>query len=188
MALGQNKRAVGSFSNYRDTEVALMELQSTGFPMNKVSVVGENLDSSEIAGASTGTGYYRRQSGRRRKSRRDSGSRDGRFDWVARKHWSAGDSGSWPGDGGGAIATLLADTVIGGAIGAAAGGLVGGLVGLGVPEAKAKAYNDRVSRGEYLVFVEGTDAELATAEGIMSVRGIQDWGIYDVPETLAAEL
>ncbi|MCC3428742.1 MAG: histidine kinase, partial [Microcoleus sp. PH2017_04_SCI_O_A] len=82
---------------------------------------------------------------------------------------------------GGAIATLLADTVVGGAIGAAAGGLVGGLVGLGVPEAKAQVYNDRLSRGEYLVFVEGTDAELATAEGIMSVRGIQDWGIYDVP-------
>ena len=56
MALGQHKRAVGAFSNYRDTELALMELQSTGFPMNKVSVVGENLDRSEIAGASTGTG------------------------------------------------------------------------------------------------------------------------------------
>ena len=41
---------------------------------------------------------------------------------------------------GGALATLLADTVVGGAIGAAAGGLVGGLVGLGVPESKAKAY------------------------------------------------
>jgi hypothetical protein len=82
---------------------------------------------------------------------------------------------------GGALATLLADTAVGGAIGAAAGGLVGGLVGLGVPENKAQAYNDRISRGEYLVFVEGTDAEIATAEGIFSVRGIQDWGIYDVP-------
>ncbi|MBE9187861.1 histidine kinase, partial [Microcoleus sp. LEGE 07076] len=51
MALGQNKRAVGAFSNYRDTELALMELQSTGFPMNKVSVVGENLNGNEIGGA-----------------------------------------------------------------------------------------------------------------------------------------
>jgi hypothetical protein len=82
---------------------------------------------------------------------------------------------------GGAIATLLADTVVGGAIGAAAGGLTGGLIGLGVPEGKAKGYSDRVSRGEYLVFVEGTDADLATAQGIMSVRGIHDWSIYDVP-------
>ena len=56
MALGQHKRAVGAFSNYRDTELALIELQSTGFPMNKVSVVGENLDSNEIAGASAGKG------------------------------------------------------------------------------------------------------------------------------------
>ena len=54
MALGQHKRAVGVFSNYRDTELALMELQSAGFPMNKVSVIGEDLDGSKIGGASTG--------------------------------------------------------------------------------------------------------------------------------------
>ena len=180
MALGQHKRAVGAFSNYRDTELALMELQSSGFPMNKVSVVGENLDRNEIAGASAGKGTDEKVGGGA-KAGATAGAVTGGLIGLLGSIGALAIPGVGPVMAGGAIATLLADTVVGGAIGAAAGGLVGGLVGLGVPEAKAKVYNDRVSRGEYLVFVEGTDAELATAEGIMTVRGIQDWGIYDVP-------
>ncbi len=180
MALGQHKRAVGAFSNYRDTELALMELQSTGFAMNKVSVVGENLDSSEIAGASAGKGTDDKVGGGA-KAGATAGVVTGGLIGLLGSIGALAIPGVGPVMAGGAIATLLADTVVGGAIGAAAGGLTGGLIGLGVPEAKAKSYNDRISRGEYLVFVEGTDAELATAEGIMSVRGIQDWGIYDVP-------
>ncbi|MEG4351617.1 histidine kinase [Microcoleus sp. LAD1_D5] len=180
MAVGQHKRAVGAFSNYRDTELALMELQSTGFPMNKVSVVGEKLDHTEIAGASAGKSTDD-QVGGGAKAGATAGVVTGGLIGLLGSIGALAIPGVGPVMAGGAIATLLADTVIGGAIGAAAGGLVGGLVGLGVPEDKAKVYSDRVSRGEYLVFVEGTDAELATAEGIMSVRGIQDWGIYDVP-------
>ncbi|WP_293145310.1 MULTISPECIES: general stress protein [unclassified Microcoleus] len=180
MALGQHKRAVGSFSNYRDTELALMELQSSGFPMNKVSVVGENLDRSEIAGATAGKSTDEKVGGGA-KAGATAGVVTGGLIGLLGSIGALAIPGVGPVMAGGAIATLLADTVVGGAIGAAAGGLVGGLVGLGVPEAQAKVYGDRLSRGEYLVFVEGTDAELATAEGIMSVRGIQDWGIYDVP-------
>jgi hypothetical protein len=180
MALGQHKRAVGAFSNYRDTELALIELQSTGFPMNKVSVVGENLDNSEIAGASAGKGTDEKVGGGA-KAGATAGVVTGGLIGLLGSIGALAIPGVGPVMAGGALATLLADTAIGGAIGAATGGLLGGLVGLGVPEEKAKAYNDRVSRGEYLVVVEGTDADLATAQGIMSVRGIHDWAIYDVP-------
>ncbi|PSB46998.1 histidine kinase [filamentous cyanobacterium Phorm 6] len=180
MALGQNKRAVGSFANYRDTELALMELESTGFPMNKVSVVGENLDRSDIAGATAGKSTDEKVGGGA-KAGATAGVVTGGLIGLLGSIGALAIPGVGPVMAGGAIATLLADTAVGGAIGAAAGGLTGGLIGLGVPEDQAKVYNDRLSRGEYLVFVEGTDAELATAEGIMSVRGIQDWAIYDVP-------
>ena len=180
MALGQHKRAVGAFSNYRDTELALIELQSTGFPMNKVSVVGENLDNSEIAGASAGKGTDEKVGGGA-KAGATAGVVTGGLIGLLGSIGALAIPGVGPVMAGGALATLLADTAIGGAIGAATGGLLGGLVGLGVPEGKAKAYSDRVSRGEYLVVVEGTDADLATAQGIMSVRGIHDWAIYDVP-------
>jgi uncharacterized protein (TIGR02271 family) len=86
----------------------------------------------------------------------------------------------------GAAATALATTVAGGAIGAAAGTLVGGLIGLGIPEDRAKIYNDRVSAGEYLVMVTGTKGEIAEAEAILNHRGIQEWGVYDVPATESA--
>jgi hypothetical protein len=81
----------------------------------------------------------------------------------------------------GATATALATTVSGGAIGAAAGSLFGALVGLGIPEERARVYNDRLSRGDYLVILDGTDDEIRRAEAILSNRGIQEWGIYDAP-------
>ena len=180
MALGQHKRAVGSFSNYRDTELALRELQSSGFPMNKVSVVGENLDEGKVAGANV-TKSTDEKVGGGAKAGATAGVVTGGLIGLLGSIGALAIPGVGPMMAGGALATLLADTAVGGAIGAAAGGLVGGLVGLGVPENKAKIYSDRLSRGEYLVFVEGTDTEIATAERIFSVRGIQDWGIYDVP-------
>jgi hypothetical protein len=180
MALGQHKRAVGSFSNYRNTELALMELQSSGFPMNQVSVVGENLDQDKVAGAQASTSTDQKVGGGV-KAGATAGVVTGGLIGLLGSIGALAIPGVGPVMAGGALATLLADTAVGGAIGAAAGGLVGGLVGLGVPEDKAKVYSDRISRGEYLVFVEGTDSEIAAAERIFSVRGIQDWGIYDVP-------
>jgi uncharacterized membrane protein len=64
----------------------------------------------------------------------------------------------------GEVATALATTLAGTAIGAAAGGLLGALIGLGIPEERAKVYSDRVSRGDYLVIIKGTDKEIAKAE------------------------
>ena len=180
MALGQHKRAVGVFSNYRDTELALMELQSTGFPMNKVSVIGEDLDGSKVGGASTGKSTDE-QVGGGAKAGATAGAVTGGLIGLLGSIGALAIPGVGPVMAGGALATLLADTAVGGAIGAAAGGLVGGLVGLGVPEDKAKVYSDRISAGEYLVVVEGTDSDIATAEGIFSVRNVRDWAIYDVP-------
>jgi hypothetical protein len=83
---------------------------------------------------------------------------------------------------GGALATALATTAAGGAIGAAAGGLTGALVGLGIPEERAKFYNDRVNHGDYLVMVDGTEDEIRRAEAILSRHGIREWGIFDASD------
>ncbi len=79
----------------------------------------------------------------------------------------------------GTIGTTLATTALGAGLGAASGSLVGALSGLGIAEERAQAYSDRVSRGDYLVIVDGTDDEIRLAESILSNRGIQDWGIYN---------
>jgi hypothetical protein len=85
----------------------------------------------------------------------------------------------------GATATAIATTVSGTAIGAAAGGLLGALIGLGIPEERAKVYNERVSRGEYLVIVDGTSDEISRAETILRRYNIQEWGVFDAaPSTV----
>jgi hypothetical protein len=81
----------------------------------------------------------------------------------------------------GATATAIATTLSGTAIGAAAGSLVGALVGLGIPEEEARVYNSRLSQGEYLVIVDGTDEDIRRAGAILSNLGIQQWRIYDAP-------
>jgi uncharacterized membrane protein len=83
----------------------------------------------------------------------------------------------------GATATAIATTLAGGAIGAAAGSLVGSLIGLGIPEDRAHVYHDRVVRGEYMVIVDGTEAEIRQAESVLKSRGVLDWEVYNTPTT-----
>jgi hypothetical protein len=49
---------------------------------------------------------------------------------------------------------------------------------LGIPEAEARVYSDRLLQGDYLVMVEGNPDEVRSAEQVLSHQGIQDWGIY----------
>jgi uncharacterized membrane protein len=81
----------------------------------------------------------------------------------------------------GATATAIATTLAGGAIGAAVGGLIGGLVGLGIPEERAKVYQDQVVSGDYLVIVDGTEAEILRAERIFRSKGVREWDVYNPP-------
>ena len=81
----------------------------------------------------------------------------------------------------GAVAELgivLANTLLGSGIGAAGGGLVGALIGWGIPEDRAKYYNEMLSQGRYLVLMEGTQAEISGAEAILENRRIRDWSVY----------
>jgi hypothetical protein len=59
------------------------------------------------------------------------------------------------------------------------------MVGLGIPEERAKVYNEYVSKGSYLVVVKGTEAQIDQAQDILSRNGIQEWGIYNIPTSPA---
>jgi hypothetical protein len=179
MALNQHKRAAGIFPSIEDATPALTELQAAGFPMEKVSVIARAPQGEdEIAGAQVRADWGNQV---------DEGAEAGAF--------AGGTLGtvtgllvglgllSIPGIGpivlGGAAATALATTLAGSAIGTAAGGLVGGLVGLGIPEERARVYSEGVSRGEYVVMVEGAEEEISLANRILSQRGIQEWGVFE---------
>ena len=187
MGVERQKRAVGVFSSRREAETALHELRASGFSMDKVNVVSKNAErEGEIAGVDVND---------RTGNKADEGATAGAVTGGA-----LGGLGGLlvglgalaiPGIGpvmlAGAAATAVATALSGGAIGAAAGGLVGALAGLGIPEERANVYNDRLSSGDYLVFVDGTETEIQRAEAILSHRGIQDWGVYDNHDTPTAQ-
>lgn len=180
MVLGHNKRAVGVFSSRQDAEYALNELRDAGFPMNKVSIIAKDASDAKIAGAGV-RDVDDNQADDGAKTGAIAGGALGGITGLLVGLGALAIPGIGPVMLAGATATAIATTLSGTAIGAAAGGLIGALIGLGIPEERARVYSDRVSRGDYLVIVDGNDDEIRRAEAILHRRGIQDWGIYDYP-------
>ncbi|MBD1808695.1 hypothetical protein H6F98_25045 [Microcoleus sp. FACHB-SPT15] len=174
-------RAIGVFPHRRDAEAALGELRDAGFDMNQVSVVGKDAKGTGAVGGGNITDRTKTDEGA--KAGAATGGALGGLGGLLVGLGALAIPGIGPVLAGGALATALATTAAGGAIGAAAGGLTGALVGLGIPDEKAHLYNDRVNRGDYLVMVDGTEQEIRRAEAILSRRGIQDWAIFDAPDT-----
>jgi uncharacterized membrane protein len=182
----RTRRAIGVFSHRRDAEAALTELRNAGFPMNQVSLIAKHADNNIIAGVDEKTGVKNLGTG----NKADEGAKAGAVTGGA-----LGGLGGLlvglgtlaiPGVGpviaGGAAATALATAIAGGAIGAAAGGLTGGLIGLGIPENRARVYNDRVNKGDYLVIVDGTEDEVLRAERILKRHHIEEFDIFDATD------
>ncbi|MBD2307721.1 signal transduction histidine kinase LytS [Chroococcidiopsis sp. FACHB-1243] len=188
MVTQQYKRAVGVFRSREQAEDALNALRNSGFSMNRVSVLAKDTSrNEEIAGVDVQNRNEFRDSNRA-EDRGDNESQEGAGVGAVTGTALGGIGGLLvglealviPGVGpflaGGTIATTLA----GAGIGAAAGAIVGALTGLGIPEEDAKAYNEQVSQGDYLVMLEGTDEEINRAGSILSDRGIHDWNIYNM--------
>lgn len=186
MAVAQHRRAVGVFSNRRDAETALRELRDSNFPMDRVSVITQDAAPGNMASADM-RNDVREDTGNKADEGAATGAATGGALGTLTGLLVGLGALAIPGIGpimlAGATATAIATTLAGGAIGAAVGSLLGSLIGLGIPEERAKVYHDRISRGHYLVIVEGTDAEIDRAQAILHNRGIEEWGVYDMPNT-----
>jgi hypothetical protein len=187
------QRGVGTFASYETTEIALIELKNTGFLMDRVSVVGRDINShTEVTGSHlsnrlVNVGNLDTNENKAEETAKDgaiAGGTVGIFTGLLVGLGLVAIPGVGPVMLAGAVATAIASTISGGVIGAAAGSLAGGLVGLGMSEDRAKVYSDRVAHGDYLVMVEGSEADLALAESIFSNHHIHDWHIYDLPSNL----
>jgi hypothetical protein len=183
------QRALGSFANYQTAESALIELESEGFLMDRVSLIGRDLDrQTEVTGAKTSehitdvgsTHEHDDRAGETAKNGAIAGTAFGSATGLLVGLGALAIPGIGPVMLAGAAATALATAASGAAIGAAAGSLAGGLAGLGIPDEHASMYGDRVAAGNYLVIVEGTAAEIEQAAAIFTRRGIQDWYITDL--------
>lgn len=86
-----------------------------------------------------------------------------------------------PGIGAFIAAGPLLAALSGAAAGAAAGGVVGALVGLGIPEYEAKAYEEKLKQGNFLIAVHNVHGKQAhTVHDILKQEGAE--GISNVSE------
>jgi hypothetical protein len=184
MSLNQHKLAVGVFPNRQDAEYALSDLRNSGFLMDRVSVIVRDADrNDDIAGAKVSDHVG---------NKADEGAATGAVTGGALGGLTGLLVGlgtlAIPGIGpvmlAGATATAIATTISGGAIGAITGGIIGALIGLGIPEERARFYNERVVRGDYLVTIDGDAQEIARAETMLRHRGIQEFEVYNVPDSV----
>ncbi|UFP93512.1 general stress protein [Gloeobacter morelensis] len=174
------RRAVGTFSNRAQAEQALYRLRDAGFDMDDVSVISKHEEGGEIAGADVKDEVGNR-AGEGAATGATTGAAVGGLTGLLVGIGALAIPGIGPVMTAGALGTALATTLAGGAIGAAAGGLVGALIGLGIPKERAEAYNAAVTRGDYLVVIDGTAEEINEAERILNGQGIRDYGVYDAP-------
>jgi hypothetical protein len=187
MDMKHERRAVGVFSNRLETENALLEIKSSGFPMDNVSVVGRNTDAEDrVAGVEVHKNI-------------DNKADEGAVAGAVTGGTLGGITGllvglgtlAIPGVGpvllAGAAATALATTLAGTAIGAGGASLLGALIGLGVPDNDAQVYSDLLEQGYYLVVVDGSETQVRHAGEIMTRKGINQWQVYDVTNVAAAQ-
>jgi hypothetical protein len=185
MDMKHERRAVGVFANRLETENALLEIKSSGFPMDNVSVVGRNADPEDkVAGVEVHKNI-------------DNKADEGAVAGAVTGGTLGGITGllvglgtlAIPGVGpvllAGAAATTLATTLAGTAIGAGGASLLGALIGLGVPDNDAQVYSDLLEQGYYLVVVDGTETQVRHAGEILTRKGISQWQVYDVTNAAA---
>ncbi|MGB7442533.1 MAG: histidine kinase [Coleofasciculaceae cyanobacterium] len=182
---GSYKRAVGVFKRREDLEGAIRALKDANFDMDRVSLLARNVEDVEGAKEITET------EGNEAKEGAGIGATTGTV---------LGGLGGFligvgllaiPGVGpilaAGAEISALASTLAGAGIGAATGGIIGALIGLGIPEEKAKIYENRVKAGDYLLMVSGTDEDMRRVQSIMGDRHVEEFEIFEAPDQVATE-
>lgn len=172
MTYNQHKYGIGLFRSRQRATQAFDELKNTGFPMNKISAITQY----PVQGQPTeGVG----------KSGRSLTPGEGA---AAGAVVGATIGGSLalvaglgallvPGFGQALAVETLLITLAGSGASAAAGSFVGAIRGWFLPQEVTLFYNDEISKGVYLVTVEGTENEIRRAEPILTRWGIQEWRV-----------
>ncbi len=167
MNTAETQGLVGIFTSMEDVEASLTKLDETGFPVDQLSVIGRDLESStEIHGfvstgdvAKTGAGVGA---------------------WVGGVFGALTGAAVLfvPGFGplvvAGSLAAAVLAAVEGAALGAGGGGALGAVVGHFVAKRHIPKYAEHLEAGRYLLVADGDDDQLAEARRILEGNGAKE--------------
>lgn len=163
-----NSNCVAVFDQHDDAEEAVRKLQSSGFDMKRLSIIGRDYHTEEHPVGFYNSGDQVKYWGRR-----------GAF-WGSIFGILLAPAFFWiPGIGpiltGGLIGSAIMGTLEGAAVGAAVGGASGalsaGLVGLGIPKNSVVQYEASVKANKYLLIANGTAEQVERARSILAETG-----------------
>ena len=161
--LTHHRAVIGTFPSRAAAGKALDRLIFSGFPIAQVFLLGHDRaqpNSSDLAPNYFGT---------------VTGTATGLKKGMLLGNLAGGTTGlllglgliALPGVGQLVLSSAIAFVLLSGGICTAAGGLTGALIGLGLTSEQAKKYSQQVSKGSFLVVVEGTDRDIDRARFLL---------------------
>ncbi len=177
MASSQLQHGIGIFSSRQHAVQAFDELRSSGFPMNKISIITKESKDEQFANTDTSESNITPSEGATMGALA-SARTAGLLTLVAGFGVLL-----IPGFGPVLAVESVLVTLLGSGASAAAGGLIGALRGWFLPQEAARLYNDQVFQGNYLVTIEGTKDDIRHVEPVLKRWGVQEWRVFDVPKS-----
>ncbi|MEQ9669399.1 histidine kinase [Coleofasciculus sp. G2-EDA-02] len=179
------KRVVGIFPNRENLQNTIQALKDGNFDMERVSLLARNIE--DVEGAKEITEKHGNEAQEGAGIGATTGTVLGGVGGFLIGVGLLAIPGVGPILAAGAEIGALGSTLAGAGIGAATGGIVGALIGLGIPEERAKVYNERIKAGDYLLMVSGSDDKVERAASIMRDRHAEELEIFEAPEPVEHE-
>jgi hypothetical protein len=161
-SITQQRVVIGTFPDREAAGEALDRIIFSGFPIAQVFLIGHDLSSNSSALTSNSFGTV-------------TGTATGLKKGMILGNMVGGTTGlllglgaiALPGVGQLVLSSAIAFVLISGAVCTVAGGFSGALIGLGLTTEQAKEYSRQVSKGSFLLIVEGTGQEIDLASQIL---------------------
>jgi len=163
----------GIYNTMSAAEDALAQLDKRQFPLEKVSILAQNLESEKQVHGYVTTGDVAANSAK-------TGAWVGGLFGIL-----VGAAFIWvPGFGPLLVAGPFAAALLGGlegaVLGAAGAGLLGALVGWGVSKKHILKYEESLRGGKYLLIIHGTPEEVEQAQAILNQTDVAELNVHDV--------
>ena len=160
--LTHHRAVIGTFPSREAAGQALDQLILSGFPVAQVFLIGHDLKHTFSSDPSNSFGTV-------------IGTATGLKKGMILGNLVGGTTGlllgagliALPGVGQLMLSSAIAFVLLSGGICTAAGGLTGALIGLGLTSEQAREYSQQVSRGSFLLVVEGTGQDIDRARHLL---------------------